>query len=101
MAGPWKKSRASVQQPDDSRGRTLRQCVAATMLHRVELHAAEQHRELRGVEPQLLRLRIVTRNFVTAEFQAFAKQGQPIPVPPQNLQAVATAIEKQEQVPVK
>jgi hypothetical protein len=66
-----KKVRARVQRPDDSRSRALRQCVAATMLHRVELHATEQHCQLRSVEPQLLRLGIVPRHFVTAEFQAF------------------------------
>jgi hypothetical protein len=66
------------------------------MLHRVELHTVQEERELRGIEPQLLIAGSMPRDLVSATLQALVKYCQPVSVPPEYLDAVATPIEEKK-----
>src|SRR5437867_2745022 len=71
------------------------------MLHRVQLYSAQKQGELCRVESQLLMARSMPRDFVSATLQALVKNCQPVSIPPEYLDAVATPIEKKKQMSVE
>ena len=79
----------------------LRQGIPATMLHGVELYTAQEQGELRRIEPQLLIARSMPRHFVSATLKALVKKCEPVSVPPEQLDPIATPIEEEKQMSVE
>jgi hypothetical protein len=71
------------------------------MFHGIQLYTAQEQGELRRIEPQLLMARDMTRHFVSATLEALVKKREPVSVPPEQLDAVATPIEEEKQMSVE
>jgi hypothetical protein len=71
------------------------------MLHRVKLYSAQEQGQLSRIEPQLLIARSMPRDFVRATLQALVKDREPVSVPPEQLDSVATPIQEEKQVSVE
>jgi hypothetical protein len=59
------------------------------------------HRQLRGIELQLLIARLMPRQLVAPPLQAFGPNHLSVAVPPQDLDPIPLAVEEQEQVTIK